>query len=363
MGISQYLSERDDWSVSHHTGILGAMDLAAIQHWTGDGIIARIANPEIEAIIRSKGVPIIDVLGNVAPQEVPLVKCDDRLIGNQVANHLMEQGHRKFAFLGIEHQSWSQERESGFADSVAKHTGEVYTHYVQLEDHDAPNYLSDEESIIRWIRTLPLPIGLMVASDQLAPIVFEACRMLNCSIPESVSVVGVDNDRPFCNLCRPQLTSIEPNHSGVGYLAAELLNRLVSGDSVENRTYMVNPRRIHVRRSSDTLAVGDPAIRKALHFVRTHACAGTTVDEVAAHAGLSRSVLQRRFRELLKRSVGELILAEKLRRARELLSDTKLSISDIADKSGLNCQEYLNHIFRKHLNTTPRRYRLQHQQP
>ena len=38
--------------------------------------------------------------------------------------------------------------------------------------------------------------------------------------------------------------------------------------------------------------------------------------------------------------------------------DTELSISLVAERSGFNCQEYMNHIFKKHLQTTPRKYRL-----
>ena len=59
-GISRFLDERNDWSVFQHSGPLGAMDPAAISQWQGDGIIARIANPELLALIQTKDPSFIE---------------------------------------------------------------------------------------------------------------------------------------------------------------------------------------------------------------------------------------------------------------------------------------------------------------
>jgi len=81
------------------------------------------------------------------------------------------------------------------------------------------------------------------------------------------------------------------------------------------------------------------------------------VDAIARHAGLSRSVLQRRFRALLHRSVHQEILNARLKRARELLAETNLSLGDIAEKTGFKHQEYMGAVFKTHLKTTPAQYR------
>jgi transcriptional regulator GlxA family with amidase domain len=67
------------------------------------------------------------------------------------------------------------------------------------------------------------------------------------------------------------------------------------------------------------------------------------------------------MRQQFGRSVGDLILNEKLRTAQEMLSQTHLPLTLVAERAGFNCQEYLNQIFKKHLGTTPRRYRLNNQ--
>ena len=357
-GISRFLDERTDWSVFQHSGPLGAMDPNAISQWQGDGIIARIANPDLLALIQAKGLPTVDVLGNVSPQAFPLVKCNDQLIGASVAKHFIANTHRHFAFVGLGNERWSVEREKGFKDALMTHEGSVQTlHIDQHRSHDRT--LGDSLHRVKaWLSKLQAPTGLMVASDQLAPIVFEACHQLGLAIPEHVSVVGVDNDRPFCNLCRPRLSSVEPNHELVGYRAAQILERLMHGETLEHAVIEVSPYTLHQRLSSDLVAIDDPALLKALNYIREHASTGVNLNTIAQAAGLSRSVLQRRFRHRLNRTVGDVVLNEKLRVAREMLTETELSISLVAERSGFNCQEYMNHIFKKHLQTTPRKYRL-----
>jgi LacI family transcriptional regulator len=357
-GISRFLDERTDWSVFQHSGPLGAMDPAALSQWQGDGIIARVANEELLSLIQAKQLPTVDVLGNVRPQPFHLVKCNDQAIGASVAKHFKQNAHRDFAFVGLGDERWSLERESGFQQALQVGAEHLHTFHIQQQRADDRPASDSFDRVKAWLAGLPAPIGLMVASDQLAPVVFEACHQIGRAIPEDISVVGVDNDRPFCNLCRPRLSSVEPNHEMVGYRAAQALEQLMHGESLELQVTEVNLHTLHPRLSSGGIAINDLHLLKALNYIREHASLGVSLDAVASAAGLSRSVLQRRFRQKLNHTVGEAILREKLRIAREMLTHTDLPISLVAERSGFNCQEYMNHIFKKHLQTTPRKYRL-----
>lgn len=356
-GISRFLDERNDWSIFQNAGPLGAMDTEAIKLWQGDGIIARIASAEMLELIEAKGVPVVDVLGNIETSHFPLVKCNDRSIGATVAQHFIENAHRNFGFIGLGNERWSVEREQGFHQVVKAEKAQLHSYHI--EQNQRGRSTRDQLKAIKdWLSGLKTPMGLMVASDQLAPIVFEACHQLNLSIPENISVVGVDNDHPFCKLCRPRLSSIEPNHELVGYQAAQSLDSMLNGLADPPALREIEPHTLHQRLSSELNALDDPALLKALNYIRKHACSGTSLNDVAHYAGLSRSVLQRRFRNQLNRTVGDIILNEKLRSAREMLTNTTLPISIVAERSGFNCQEYMNHIFKRHLKTTPRKYRL-----
>jgi LacI family transcriptional regulator len=72
---------------------------------------------------------------------------------------------------------------------------------------------------------------------------------------------------------------------------------------------------------------------------------------------LSRSTLQRRFRQFLGHSVHDEIVRVRLNRAQELLAETDLPLSLVAQRSGFNHQEYLGAVFRARLGRTPASYR------
>jgi LacI family transcriptional regulator len=146
----------------------------------------------------------------------------------------------------------------------------------------------------------------------------------------------------------------------VGYAAAELLDSLMEGRPAPKLPILFPPRGMVVRASSDALSVTDPDVVAALRFIREHACDPVDVSDVVRHVNLSRSTLQRRFRELLGRSVHDEILRMRLLRAQELLVETDLPLAQIADRAGFRHSEYLSAVFKQRLGLTPGNYRSSH---
>jgi len=356
-GIAHYLQTQEGLSVFLHSGPLGEMNPTSLIDWQGDGIIARVLNPDIADLLEQTGLPTVDVLGNVPGQRFPLVKCNNQMIGTMVAESFIQSGFRNFGVIGLSGTSWSIDREIAFRHTAARYSGSQESLHFKATDSEEVHIPATMEALRNWLPTLAKPIGIFVTSDQLAPMLFEVAHELNLRIPEDISVIGVDNDATYCELCRPALSSVAPNHEQVGYVAAQMLDQMIAGTLPVDNSIEINPRMIHHRRSSSSLVVDDPNIASALAHIRLHACNGLSIDQVAQHCGLSRSVLQRRFRSELDRTVGELILTEKLNRAKRLLLQSNLSINEIAEQSGFNCQEYMSHVFRKHLQQTPNQFR------
>ena len=67
--------------------------------------------------------------------------------------------------------------------------------------------------------------------------------------------------------------------------------------------------------------------------------------------------LERRFKELLNRTPAEEIRRVKLERVRELLTETQMSIPEIADAAGFNYVEHMIPAFKKVFGCTPTAYR------
>ena len=68
---------------------------------------------------------------------------------------------------------------------------------------------------------------------------------------------------------------------------------------------------------------------------------------------VSRSVLQRRFRSLLGRSIHGMIAGVRLQHAKRLLLETDLTLSAIAQRTGFSHVEYLCAAFRQATGVPP----------
>ncbi len=355
-GIARYAHERHGWSIFYHTGPLGAMVPASLENWTGDGIIARIANPQIEEIVSRRNVPVVDVIGNLPNARHPIVKSDNDAISRLVGKHFLDRGYRHLAFFGLSREAWSAQRRESLARFCQENLKKPLLRF-EFGHSDRETWGAYFEKLQQWILSLPKPIGIMVGSDQFAPDLLAACHQIGVTSPDQVSVVGVDNDEPFCEICQPRLSSVEPGHDSVGYEAAKLLDRFMQNGSPDSQLIQIPPRILHVRESSDATALEDPALVKALRYIRANAAEHIAVDEIARQAGVSRSVLQRRFRSTLKKTVLEAILTVRLNRAKEMLTITDLPLPDIAERCGFKHQEYLGYVFKKHVGCTPGQFR------
>ncbi|MDA7916134.1 DNA-binding transcriptional regulator [Verrucomicrobia bacterium] len=353
-GISRYLHEHIRWGIFHSPRSLEDKFPAWLENWKGDGIIARIQNPEMVRAIKKTGIPVVDVLGIMENTGIPLVHVDDREIAHMGAKHLLERGFRHFAYVGIKEENWSNLRRDYFQAYLSQYGHKCHLH--ELKRHTEA-WEKQEDQLAKWIKALPKPLGIMVCSDQRGLDIIEAARRANVAIPDEVAIIGVDNDDPLCEVSSPPLSSIKAGHSRVGYEAAALLDRLMLGAAPPSGPIFVPPVSVVARQSTDVLAIEDENISTALKMIRDTGCDELSVDDVARCCGLSRSVLQRRFRKMLDHTVHQEIINVRLKRSCELLAETDLTLIDIAEKAGFKHQEYMGVVFRKHLGMTPAQYR------
>src|SRR5882724_4840647 len=352
-GIASYLREEGPWSIAHEPRTLEQSVPRWLRGWRGDGIIARVQNQRVARAIAAVGVPTIDVLGVVTGLPFPIVHVDDEAIGRVGAEHLLDQGYRRFAFLGIRDENWSNRRALSFARRVGDAGFPCVTHFVSRQTARQESWEDSGPELAAWLIGLSKPTGLMIASDQLGPHTLEACRSNGIVVPDELGVVGVDNDEPLCEVSDPPLSSVWPNHRQVGYEAARLLDALMRDGATPEAPTLLPPKGVHARVSTDSLAVDDRNVAQSLRFIREHACEPIDVDDVVRAVPISRSVLQRLFRDLLGRSMHDEIIRARLSRARELLQETDLPLIEIAERAGFRHQEYMGAVFRQRLGITP----------
>lgn len=334
--------------------------------WHGDGIIYRSILPHFAERLRELKIPLVNLSDHWSSPDLPLIRSDDHAIGRIAAEHLLERGFRRFAFCGYNDTAWSQRRREGFAAAVERQ-GQWCGAYESSWDgfHSQHRGEREYEAIGRWLASLPRPLGVLACNDARGYQVLESCQRIDAAVPDEIAVIGVDDDELCCSVCRPPLSSVMPNPERIGYEAAALLDRLMGrpgaerGKKNECREVFIEPLGVTTRQSTEVLALDDPNLAAAVRCIREHACEGITVPEVLKRVPLRRIELERRFRKYLGHSPQAEIRAVQLKRVKQLLADTDLSLEQIARLAGYKHPEYMNVVFKRLTGQTPAHYRQQ----
>ena len=100
-------------------------------------------------------------------------------------------------------------------------------------------------------------------------------------------------------------------------------------------------------------------MNRALAHIRDHLRRGINVNELAAGIGVSRRLLERKFRKTLGRTPLAEIQRLRLERAKALLLESDQSLEVIAEQCGCADASQLVLRFRRETGMTPGRFRRQ----
>lgn len=362
-GIAQYLRETRPWSVHITDRSVNDATPPWIESWKGDGIITRIASPEIRDAIRDKSIPVVDLNEQLGGMGVPQISNDHVAIGRMAAGHLLTRGFQRFAFLGHSGHKWSDSRGKAFAEMVKAegYPCDVYAdHPVSVQGLKEGIWQTELDGITRWVALLDKPVGILACGDFRGLQLLTACRNAGVAVPEQAAVVSVGADDVACQFADPPMSSIMLNAWKMGYEAAGLLDRQMQGYASAQAAMLIPPLDVMVRRSSDIRAISDPLVAKAVNFIQENARSGMNVEVVLRRLNISRSTLQNRFRAALNRSIHDVLIEARLTAVKELLTGTRLSIAEISTRCGFQYPEYMSAALKKYAGCSPAHYRQQY---
>jgi LacI family transcriptional regulator len=359
-GIHGYTRSHQPWTVLLPEHGRGRPPLEALARWRGDGMIARIETPAIAKVVadlrRSQRLPVVDVSAARLVPGIPYVETDDAAIAAAAVRHFAERDFRQVAFLGDRRFRWSENRQAAFIAAATRRTMavDVFRH--------ARGY-DDDESVEAWLTGLPKPVGLFCCYDLRGRQALDACRRAGLAVPDEVAVLGVDDDELLCGLSSPPLSSVIPDARGAGWLAAELLERLMRGDSLDQEEWLLPPLGVSTRQSSDVLAIDDDLVVAAVRQIREQACRGLRVAGLAKVLRTTRRVLETRFTKRIGHTPHEEILRVRFRRVEMLLLETDLPLAEIAARAGFRHAEYMTVAFRRRYGLPPSTWRNRNRRP
>jgi LacI family transcriptional regulator len=359
-GVRDWMRQGERWAIRFTEQGRRAPLPTWLKDWQGDGIIARVDSPQIAAALRRTRLPVVDVSAERFSSEFSRVSIDNGAVARLAAEHLEAKGFSDFAYCGDRRFLWSRQRGEEFRRCLVE-KGRRCMDFSAKAEMAKPGSDAEIRAIARWLKGLPKPVGVFACYDGRALQVLEACQLLGLQVPEEVAVLGVDNDELVCELANPPLSSVQPNARRSGYEAAALLARMMGGEKkAVAPTHQVQPVRVVERQSTDVVAVEDAKVAAALKFIRLHACEGVDVGDVLRAVPMSRTRLEQKFKALLGHSPHRQLVQQRIARAKHLLAESKVAISEVAEQAGFDNASYLSVAFRRETGLSPFAYRAKH---
>jgi LacI family transcriptional regulator len=328
--------------------------------WEGDGILAWLgAGDDLARFVVETRKPTVDFSYRRPRLHFPRVLVDSLACAQLVAEHFLGRGFTRFMFYSASDNWAFEEVGEGFVVTLKSSDRDC----TWIRWHQSPAFTTGHlqwKDKRRWLTTqlrdAPKPLALFAANDDHALEVIEACEAAGISVPEEVSVVGVDNALPAVDALRTPISSVDQNLEMLGYRGAELLNELMQGKPPPREPIRIPPAELIARKSSDLLALKHPGVARSLRYLWENYHRPIGVDDLARVAAMSRSGLHQAFLDHLGRPPGSELQRVRIERARGLLSQSKMKLEEIVERCGYQSANSFRVAFKQSTGVSPKEY-------
>jgi LacI family transcriptional regulator len=357
-GVQRFAHERGDWQVYVDVGPAG--NGRVLNHATSwDGIITSVlqkANATAyRRLLRTGATPVVAISASIPNvlASIPAVRVDDVKIAKLIGGHLRDAGFRRLAFFGTRPLGTANHRVGSILEYAA---GQGLP--CELYNGNGSTPQSAQAAVVRWVRRLAKPVGIVAWNMDVARRIVDACRTAGVQVPSEVAVVAWDDDPMLAETLEPTISAAVLPAERLGHEAAQLLANLMAGRPAPARPLRVVPAGVlHVRQSSDVSTLADRDVHLAVQYIRERGTEPLRVDQVADAVRVSRRKLEQDFKRLTGRTLHAAILQVRLERAKQLLVETGWTLARVAERSGLGTAKTLHQVFRSLEGMTPAEYR------
>jgi LacI family transcriptional regulator len=356
-GVHNYAVHKTEWVF--HDCPPDPQVLTPLKQWRPHGIIAHLFDPAFAKQLMALRKPVVNTTSTLLDWNGPLVEVDHLAVGRMAAEHFLERGFTNFGYFGSDWTGFSKLREQGFRNTLAEKGFSLSSCHAEYMPRPPLNqsWTHTDRRVSAWLAGLPKPAAILASNDVPARRLAEICHQLSIRVPEEIALLGVDNDELECWLSSPPLSSVVNPAEQIGYEAARLLDQWMSGERPANRVVLCQPPHLVTRQSTDITAIADPLVSTTLAFIHAHASENIGVAAVVRASRLARRSVERRFRELLGRTIHQEIQRVRIERAKSLLAETVLPVTTIARRCGFSTPQRLAAVFQQVAGESPSVFR------
>jgi DNA-binding LacI/PurR family transcriptional regulator len=212
-----------------------------------DGLIV-VPTGGNQAFLRAqmnRGVKVVAVDRPMLGLDVDSVTVDNRAGAEHAVRHLLDQGHRRIAYLGDRQEIWTQgERFAGYAAALSAAALPVDPALVR---HGLRRREEAAATISTLMDVADPPTALFSGNDVVT------IGVVDAGVAGRLALVGFD-DFPLSDKLNPPVTVVSQDPAALGRKAAQLLFGRIDGDGSVPRSVVLLTR--FVMRGSGEVAVG-----------------------------------------------------------------------------------------------------------
>ena len=356
-GIHRYARGRD-WHVQvverafHKVNVRRQLDF-----WQPVGVIAECGSGASELNAEAFGaVPTVYFDADRAVHGPGCyVALDSAKVGALAAEHLLSLDLPHYAFAAFRLPLfWARERCEAFVEAVQR-SRRCGVSVFDPGREQVPDVR--QQAMEEWVRSLPRPCGVFAANDYVGEEIANICARMGISVPGDIAILGVDDDEQICENTMPTLSSISPDFAHGGYLAAEMLGRLIDGGRQRRAFLRYEPGSVVVRQSTRHIASSCERIADAVEMIRRRACEGISAKDVASYIGIPRRTAEMQFRAATGRSIHQEIDEVRFAKVFALLKNPRQTLDAIPDLCGFSTCVALRKAFKLRTGLSMREWR------
>jgi len=224
----------------HHPERLSSQLETMLDNRVGGLLFAAMAARQVEIPELPAGLPIVMVNATTSGN-APAVLPQEFDAGAEIADTLIQAGHRRIALLGRrtpeqippEISATIGDRQAGIDRAISDAGLQLVAQGFEAEWAPAEGYRLCRELLDSGAKFT----GLICMNDNLAFGAYQALLEAGIRIPDDVSVVSFDDDE-IAGYLRPQLTTARLPYEQMGRIAMELL---LNGTDIPHRTLVPMP--------------------------------------------------------------------------------------------------------------------------
>ena len=201
-----------------------ALNNALERQIAGILLVATKMNPEQMAMLHRANIPyrFVSIYDSDQPDRT-FVSSNNISIGRLACQYLIEQGHKKIAFAGLDRSATGRERLLGYQQAMTKAGLPIDPSWIIYGDYSFAN----GQALFPKLQQAGVT-AVVAASDMIGAGIIQAAHHAHVAIPDNLSIVSIDGTE-VCLMVTPTLTCIQQDFFKMG--AASLDSLLTEGES------------------------------------------------------------------------------------------------------------------------------------